>query len=239
MKVQLLVSEWCKPCDRAEEIWREVADMRDLEFEVLDLAQPEGRELARRLGIRTIPSVVIDGTLKAIGVQTKSAALELVARAPPRARAAVRHVGLVMETSSRAAVLAAMAYLFVFGTVFVLHGGLPQSEPPRLATIHLFTLGFIALMIYGLGEHLLPRFTGNPIRFGAWAWVQQGLAHLGLLAFAAGSLAGVRVALSAGATLSWLALLVFTMRILAVLWPRGPHAQAGEAGGRLTGAPTA
>jgi glutaredoxin len=228
MKVQLLVSEWCEPCDRAEAVWREVAEVRDIEFEVLDMAQPEGRELARRLGIRTIPSVVIDGRLKAIGVQTKSAALECVAQAPPRARTAVRHVGLVMGMSSRAAVLAATAYLFVFAALFALHGGLPQSEPPRLATIHLFTLGFVAFMIYGLGEHLLPRFTGNPIRLGAWAWVQQGLAHFGLIAFAAGSLAGQRVGLSIGATLSWLALLVFTMRILPVLWARRPGLPAAE-----------
>lgn len=226
MKVQLLVSEWCAPCDRAEDVWREVADTRDIEFEVLDMAQPEGRELARRLGIRSIPSVVIDGALKAVGVQTKSAALEFVAGAPLRASVAVRHVGLVMGTTSRAAVMGAVAYLVLFGALLAVNGGLPRSEPPRLATIHLFTLGFTMFMIYGLGEHLLPRFTGNPIRFGAWAWIQQALAHLGLVTFAVGSLAGVRIAMFAGAAIAWLALLVFTVRILPVLWPwlRRPHA---------------
>lgn len=224
MKVQLLVSEWCQPCDRAEAVWRQVAEERDIEFEVLDMAQIEGRELARRLGIRTIPSVVIDGALKAVGVQTKSEALDFVGQAPPRAPAAARHVGLVMATSSRAAVLAALGYLVAFGALFAWHGGLPRSDPPRLATIHLFTLGFVVFTIYGLGEHLLPRFTGNPIRFGTWAWLQQGLAHLGLVAFVAGDLTGARMPLSAGAGLSWFALLVFTMRILPVLWPRRPGA---------------
>lgn len=228
MKVQLLVSEWCEPCDRAEEVWREVAEARDVEFEVLDMAQPEGRELARRLGIRTIPSLVIDGTLKGFGVQTRSEALELVAGAPPRARTAVRHVGLVMGTSSRAAILASTSYLFLFSAIFAVYGGLPQSEPPRLAAIHLFTLGFIAFMIYGLGEHLLPRFTGNPIRFGAWCWIQQGLAHCGLLCFATGSLTDTHILLLIGAMLSWLALLVFTLRILPVLWPRPAGGQAAD-----------
>ena len=104
MKVQLLVSEWCAPCDTAEEIWRAVAEEREIRFEVLDMGQPEGREVARRLGIRTIPSVVIDDQLKALGVVSRSAALELVAGAPERKRTALRHVGLVMDTSSRAAV---------------------------------------------------------------------------------------------------------------------------------------
>ncbi|WP_436640464.1 glutaredoxin family protein [Microbaculum sp. FT89] len=219
MKVQLLVSEWCEPCDRAEAIWREVAEMREIELEVLDMAQPEGRAVAKRLGIRSIPALVIDDALKGLGVPTRSAALEYVAAAPPRARTTVLHVGLVMGTSSRAAVLAAVAYLLVGGGFFAWYGGLPQSEPPRLAAIHLFTLGFVTFMIYGLGEHLLPRFTGNPIRFGAAAWAQQGLAHAGLLAFVLGTLTETRILLSAGATLAWLALLVFTTRILPVLWP--------------------
>ena len=237
MKVQLLVSEWCKPCDQAEVIWNEVADERDIEFEVLDLGQPEGRELARRLSIRTIPSVVIDGTLKAVGVQTRSEALEFVATAPLRSGSMARHVGLVMRTTSRAAVLAAMAYLFLFGAVFALHAGLPPNEPQRLATIHLFTLGFVVFSIYGVGEHLLPRFTGNPVLFGAWAWIQQVLAHLGLLAFVAGSLAGIRVLAVAGAMLSWLALLVFTKRILAVLWPGKSQTRTPKAGDRHRGIP--
>lgn len=220
MKVQLLVSEWCEPCGPAEEIWREVAETRDIEFEVLDMAQPEARELARRLGIRTIPSVVIDDALKAVGVQTKGAALEFVADAPLRVSAVVRHVGLLMGASSRAAVIASTAYLFLFGAILVWHAGLPHSEPPRLAAIHLFTLGFVTFTIYGLGEHLLPRFTGNPIRFGAWAWIQQGMAHLGIIGFVVGSLIGAQAALSCGGVLTWIALLIFTGRILPVLWPR-------------------
>lgn len=231
MKVQLLVSEWCEPCGPAEEIWREVARTRDIEFDVLDMAQPEAREIARRLGIRTIPSVVIDDELKAVGVQTKGAALAFVADAPLRASPVVRHVGLLMEPSSRTAVIASTTYLFVFGAIFAWYAGLPQSEPPRLAAIHLFTLGFVTFMIYGLGEHLLPRFTGNPIRFGAWAWVQQGVAHLGIIGFVAGSLTGAQAVLSGGAVLAWIALFIFTARILPVLWPR---ARRRPASGRAT-----
>ena len=84
MKVQLLVSEACSPCDQAQAIWRAVADELALDFSVVNLAGPEGRDLADRLRIRTIPALVIDGVLMAIGVQSPDEARALVARAPAR-----------------------------------------------------------------------------------------------------------------------------------------------------------
>jgi glutaredoxin len=78
MKVQLLVSETCVPCHQAEKIWREVASDLNLDFTVLDLEGPPGRELAERLKLKTIPAVVVDGDLVAIGVQSREEARELV-----------------------------------------------------------------------------------------------------------------------------------------------------------------
>ena len=68
LRVQLLVSEWCAPCRGAEEAWRAVARKKSFAFEVLDVAQPEGRAIVARLGIRTVPATVIDGQLKHLGV---------------------------------------------------------------------------------------------------------------------------------------------------------------------------
>ncbi|MEX2163482.1 MAG: thioredoxin family protein [Sulfuricaulis sp.] len=82
MKIQLVVSEACVPCDQAEAIWREVAADLDLDFSVVDLAAPEGQRLAARLEINTIPALVMDGTLVAIGVQSPLEARALVARPP-------------------------------------------------------------------------------------------------------------------------------------------------------------
>lgn len=84
MKVQLLVSESCAPCDQAEKVWRQVASERALDFSVVDLAGPEGRTLADRLRLRTIPALVIDGRLIAIGVQSPEEARALVTRPPAR-----------------------------------------------------------------------------------------------------------------------------------------------------------
>ena len=86
MKVQLVVSDSCVPCDQAVKIWRRVAAERALDFSVLNLAEPEGRALAERLRLRTIPALVVDGALTAIGVQSPDEARALVARAPARNR---------------------------------------------------------------------------------------------------------------------------------------------------------
>lgn len=84
MKVQLLVSDSCAPCDQAEEIWRGVAAERDLDFSLLDIAGPEGQALADRLQLKTIPALVVDGVLVAIGVQSPDEARALVAQPPLR-----------------------------------------------------------------------------------------------------------------------------------------------------------
>lgn len=86
MKVQLLVSESCIPCGQAEKIWRQVADERALDFSVVDLATPEGKALAERLRLKTIPALVIDDVLIAIGVQSPDEARALVTRSPQRKR---------------------------------------------------------------------------------------------------------------------------------------------------------
>ncbi len=84
MKVQLLVSDACDPCDQAEKVWRGVAAELELDFSVVNLDRPEGRQLAERLQLQTIPALVVDGVLVAIGVQSAEEARALVSRAPLR-----------------------------------------------------------------------------------------------------------------------------------------------------------
>lgn len=84
MKIQLLVSDACDPCDQAEKVWRGVAAELELDFSVVNLDQPEGRQLAERLQLQTIPALVVDDALVAIGVQSAEEARALVSRAPLR-----------------------------------------------------------------------------------------------------------------------------------------------------------
>jgi hypothetical protein len=213
MKVQLLVSEWCMPCRDAEQVWRRVAQQKAFAFEVLDVAQPEGRAVVAGLGVRTVPSTVIDGVLKHLGVPTLKEAADFVAAAPDKAgQDATHYVGLALEATSAWAISAAALYLVLAGTAF-----LPVFPVARLVALHLFGLGFAAFMVFGLGEHLLPRFTGRPIRGGIAAWAQQGLAHAGTLLMIAGFAAGTRPLALAGGVLAWAAFALFAARLAPVL----------------------
>ncbi|MBS0327282.1 MAG: thioredoxin family protein [Proteobacteria bacterium] len=234
MRVQLLTSEWCAPCRDAEEVWRAVAGRRDIAFEVLDVAQPEGRSIVSRLGVRTIPSTVIDGALSHIGVPSPSEAAALVAAAPERSAgpATEHYVGMSLEATSAWSVASAVCYLALAGAALVFGGGLDGDPPWRTAALHVYGMGFVAFVVLGLGEHLLPRFTGAPIRGGASAWWQFGLVHAATLLIAAGALAGARSVEAAGGGAGLGAFALFAWRLLPVLRARpqtNPDAAATNA----------
>ncbi|MES2365988.1 MAG: thioredoxin family protein [Pseudomonadota bacterium] len=236
MKVELLVSEWCASCHQSEKIWREVAEEKDIEFSVLDMGQPEGRALVSRLRLKTIPAVVIDGELKGIGVQTFAEARDWVAAAPAKQKTNMQHAGLTLSPDNRLFMLGAMIYLMLGGLGLAINGTLLTDGPARPVALHLITVGFMLMLIYGLAAHMLPRFTGNPILMGKWPWLQMGLVHAGLLAYSVGFLIGIYPVIITGGALIWLSLLVFTARIWPVLWPKlrknsmviPLHVQAGE-----------
>jgi glutaredoxin len=234
-EVQLLVSEWCPSCHQAETVWQQLAGERTIRFNVVDMAQPEGRELVKQLRIRSVPAVVVDGELAAVGLLERSRALELVPDAAPKAASATRHIGLGLAGSSRAALSAAAVYLVLAGLFLFLEGwgtgaGLLAGSAFHPGALHLFTLGFLSFFIYGLGEHMLPRFTGQPLPMGVWSWTQQGLAHAGVLAFFIGHGLGLAGPALLGALLAWLALALFAWRIVPVVL-RASDSDPDQAGG--------
>ena len=206
MRVELLVSEWCVTCPAAEAIWGTVAAEKDIDYAVLDLAQPEGKRLARELRIRSIPALVIDGELKALGVLPLADARKMVAAAPQRAAGAARHVGLRLGRDERLYALSALVWLIVSGIALLASGSLLAPAP-----MHLFG-GFVLCLIYALGAHMLPRFTGRPIHAGAWSRAQLACADAGIALFAVGLQLG-------GGVLLWLSLALFTARLWPVLQP--------------------
>jgi hypothetical protein len=219
MKIELIVSGVCPFCLEAEKVWREVAANCGCEFYVVDIAEPEGAALAQRLNLKTVPALLIDGALRAVGVQSPEEALLLLQ--PPRQEAhdRMQQMGLTFSPGNRWFILAAQAYLMLAGLGLLMHGSLLSDNAARPAFLHLFTLGFMLFMIYGLAGHMLPRFTGNPIREGAWPWLQMGLAHCGVIGYAVGYLAGRHTLIVVGSVLAWLSLAVFAFRVWPVLWP--------------------
>jgi hypothetical protein len=70
--------------------------------------------------------------------------------------------------------LLALGRLIVSGFAMLAAGSLLAPAP-----MHLYG-GFVLCLIYALGAHMLPRFTGRPIRGGAWSSAQLALFALRL-----------------------------------------------------------
>jgi hypothetical protein len=137
-----------------------------------------------------------------------------------RRRAPPLHAGLALAAENRAFMAAGMLWLLVSAAVLAWNGTLLIGGAARPAALHVFTVGFVLSLIYGLAAHMLPRFTGNPVGRRAWSWVQFVLLESGLLLFVAGFSAAVHAAALAGAVLLWLSTVLFALRMWPVLWPR-------------------
>lgn len=221
MKIELIVSGICPFCLEAEKVWRAAAADHGHEFAVVDISQPEGAALAQCLKLQTVPALLIDGTLRAVGVQSPEEALALIQPARQEAHDQMQRMGFTFSPDNRWFILAAQVYLILAGLGLLMNGSLLSDNAARPAFLHLLTLGFMMFIIYGLGAHMLPRFIGQPIREGAWPWLQMGFAHAGVAGYAIGYLVSWPGLVMAGAVWAWSALLLFTFRVWPVLWGKG------------------
>ena len=115
------------------------------------------------------------------------------------------------------------------------------AHPPwtihRVAHMHLVLLGFVTMMIYGVGYHVVPRFAGHPLhsaRAAGWHWWAStvGLAFMviGFMMRAVYPTSGTYV-LVAGGSLSALGAYLFVY----VIWRTvdgSPATKAAEARAR-------
>ncbi|MFA9459613.1 glutaredoxin family protein [Thiohalorhabdus sp. Cl-TMA] len=230
MKVTLLVSEWCSVCPNAERIWRQVNEEKDFELEVLDVAQPEGRKVVAEKLIKTVPATLVDDALKKVGVPGAEEARELVRCAPPREGGgeAREEAGatMTMRRGPRHMVRASVVYLTLAGLTLVGRGDLLGGG---IGLFHLFTYGFLVFMIFGVAEHMLPRFTGHAVRTGWLPSAQLAFLHGGLWLFVAGRWLGGTEMAGGGALLMWGGVLAASARLLPLVWRPSTAERAASA----------
>ncbi len=92
-----------------------------------------------------------------------------------------------------------------------------------LAAEHLATLGWMMLMIVGVAQHVLPRYSGRAVRGPAWARTQLELHTLALALMVPALGLGWSLLLALGAVVMSGALALFAWTI----WPALPEAAAG------------
>ncbi len=87
------------------------------------------------------------------------------------------------------------------------------------AHAHLMLVGFVGMMVFGIGLHVLPRFTGRRLYSERLADAQFLLVNLGLVAMVLGWLAGVAGVPALGGGLLWAGFVAFAINVVATVRP--------------------
>jgi cbb3-type cytochrome oxidase subunit 1 len=100
-----------------------------------------------------------------------------------------------------------------------------QPELIRLKFLHshLMLLGWVSMMIYGVGYHILPRFSGKPLKSRAVAEVQLWLANVGLVGMTLSYTAGHRIPAAVFGVMEAASILLFLYNMLATLLAKEPE----------------
>lgn len=145
---------------------------------------------------------------------------------PPQRPPSTEELALIhMDPRSRRLILGAMVYLFLGGLLGGIHPLLSPAWIPVFylkVHVHLLTLGFFTMLIYGMTYHMLPRFCGTSLPAGGLTRSHEVMAHLGLWLQCGGWLGANPTLTSMGAGISLLAFLLFTIALWPMLRPPPP-----------------
>jgi len=78
-------------------------------------------------------------------------------------------------------ILMGIIYLMIASGLGVLMIVQPDAANLRFAHVHLNLLGWMSMMIFGVGYHILPRFSGKPLFSNRLGELQFWLANAGLI----------------------------------------------------------
>lgn len=130
-----------------------------------------------------------------------------------------------MEKYPKLFIKASVFYL-VLGTLMgVLMGThLVSSAGFKFVHIHVNLIGFMAMFVFGVAYHILPRFNGKPVRYPAWIPVQfysMNVGLVGLLTFymVGGYWEGGMKSIMLGlfAVVTGISIIMFAINIVSVL----------------------
>ena len=130
-----------------------------------------------------------------------------------------------MEKIIKLFIKASILYL-ALGVFFGLHVAVADHAAAELRFIHVHVmlLGFMAMMIFGVAYHILPRFNAKPVPYPSWIPVQFWMANIGLwgmcVLYAMGALwnsGPLRMAFGFFSALEGVSILLFVINIFYVL----------------------
>ena len=90
-----------------------------------------------------------------------------------------------MDRYTKGFVVASLLYFFAAALLGIWMGAGDTAGWVRFAHVHLNLLGFMAMMIYGVGYFILPRFNGRTLRWPSWVPAHFFVANVGLIGMVA------------------------------------------------------
>ncbi len=90
-----------------------------------------------------------------------------------------------MDRYTKAFVVASLVYFFLAALLGVWMGAADPAGWVRFAHVHFNLLGFMSMMIYGVGYFILPRFNGRTLRWPSWVPLHFYAANAGLIGMVA------------------------------------------------------
>ena len=98
-----------------------------------------------------------------------------------------------METFVKAFIRASLVWFTLGITLGIAMAAHPAWVIYRPAHAHMNVVGFITMMVFGVGYQLLPRLFGHPLKYRALAVAHVWLANAGLAGMVAGFVAAPHV----------------------------------------------
>lgn len=92
----------------------------------------------------------------------------------------------------------------------------------RTAHVHLNLAGFMTMMIFGVGHHIFPRFTGRPLYSQRLVTATFWLGNAGVLGLTLGFVLDVPAVLAAFGVVAFLAVAAFVVNLLCTLATPAP-----------------
>jgi len=90
-----------------------------------------------------------------------------------------------MDRYTKGFVVASLVYFFLAAVLGIWMGGTDAAGWVRFAHVHFNLLGFMSMMIYGVGYFILPRFNGRTLRWPSWVPAHFYAANIGLIGMVA------------------------------------------------------
>ncbi len=78
MKIQLIIAGQTELSRATKNIWQTICEEQGLSLEVADSETPVGQSLVEELALRTLPALVVDGKVVAVGQPDKISAKKIL-----------------------------------------------------------------------------------------------------------------------------------------------------------------